>query len=108
MDEERPLAATQILPFVIAICRNQATPPLDGVLERRLLANRFRTRVDQERKFTGFFHPGGNQSPPHKPEMTATILKNNNRHGLRRCNIIPRREIRLLVIAKNLPQCLRW
>src|SRR5437762_642327 len=99
MDEKRPLAAAGLLPFVIAVRRNQAAPPLDGILERRLLQNRLGTCVDQERKFTGIFHPRRNQSPAHQPKMAAAIFQDDNRDWLSRRDIIPRREIGLLEIA---------
>ena len=51
MDKKRPLAAAGILPFVVAIRRDQGAPPLDGIFEGGLIANRLGTRVDQERKF---------------------------------------------------------
>ena len=102
------LAAALILPFVVPIRRNQAAPPLDGVLERRLVENRLGTRIDQERKFTGILHPRWNQPPAHQPEMAAAIFQDDNRNGLSRRDIIPRREIRLLEIAEYLPKCLGW
>jgi len=40
--------------------------------------------------------------------MAAAIFQNDNRNGLRWCNIIPRREIWLLDIAEYLPKCLGW
>ena len=107
VDEERPLAAAQILPFVVAICRNQTASSLDRILEGGLVANRLGTRVDQQRKTTGILHPRRNQSPAHQPEVTAAIFQNDNRNWLCRCNIIPRREVWLFHIAEYLPKCRR-
>jgi len=41
-------------------------------------------------------------------EMAAAIFQNYNRNWLSRRDIIPRREIGLLDIAKNLPKRRRW
>src|SRR5882724_4173704 len=104
MDEVRPLARFEKLPFVIAIRRDQAAPSLDRVLESRLFFNRFGARIDQQGKFTGVLDPGGQQAPPHQTEMPDTVFDEDDGYRLRRRNIMPWREIRLLDIAKNLPQ----
>jgi len=40
--------------------------------------------------------------------MATAIFEDDNRNGLRRRDIIPRREIGLLDIAEDLPKCLGW
>jgi len=107
MDEERPFAAARILPFVIAVRRDQAAPPLDGVLEGGLFPDRLGARIDQQRKSTGILDPGRNQAPAHQPEMPAAILQHHHWDRLGRRNIVARRKIGLLDVAENLPKSRR-
>jgi hypothetical protein len=104
MDEVRPLALFGSLPFIIAIRRDQAAPPLHRVPEGRFFQHRLRARIDQQGKFTGVLDPGRQQAPAHQPEMPDAVLDDDHRYRLRRRNIMPWREIGLLDIAKDLPQ----
>src|SRR6202043_53424 len=104
MDEIGPLALSGTVPLVIAVRRNQTTAPLDRILEGRLFQYGLRARIDQQRKFTGILDPGRPQTPTHQTKMPDPVLGDNPRNRLRRRNIKPWREIRLLSIAKHLAQ----
>src|SRR5439155_23720717 len=52
MDEKGPLAAARILPFVIAVGRNHAAPPLDRDLARRLFQNLHGALIEQKRTYS--------------------------------------------------------
>src|ERR1700733_2982018 len=90
------------MPFVIAIGRNQAAPPPDRIFESGFLPHGLHADIDQERKFTGVFHPGRPQSPAHQAKMPAAFV-HHHWYRLRRRNIISRREIWLFQIAEKLP-----
>ena len=104
MDEERPLASAHHLPFVVTVSGDQAATALHRILERRLVLNRLRTRVDQQRNFAGILDPGWYKSPTHQPEMPRFIVDDDHGNRLRRCDIMPWRKVRLFEIAKNSPQ----
>ncbi len=106
MDEERLLAAVDRLPFVIAVGRDQPAPPANRSLERGLLQHRLRAGIDQERKSLGVLDPTRQQAPAHQTKMARAILDQHDRNWLRRRDIVPGREIRLLDIAEQLPQSL--
>ena len=107
MDEEGALAATRDLPFVIAVGRNQAAAPPHRVLEGRLVVDRLGSGIDQERHLAGILDPGWDKPPTHQLETPRAIFDNHHRYRLRRRNIMPWREIRLLGIAEHLPDR-RW
>jgi len=103
VDEERLLAAALRLPLVIAVGRDQAAPPAYRVLEGGLLQHRLRAGVDQQCKPAGVLDPARQQSPAHQAEMARAILAPYDRNRLRRGDIVPWREIRLLDVAEQLP-----
>src|SRR3954463_12675286 len=74
MDEERTLPPPRFLPFIVAVGRNQNTPPPDRILEGRLLAHGLGARIDQQRKIAGILDPGWNEAPAHQPKMALAMI----------------------------------
>ena len=103
IDEVGPPAAAGILPFVIAVGRDQAAPPLDRVLEGGLVQHRLGTGIDQQRELAGVLDPGRHQAPAHQLEMPLAVFQNHHWNRLRRSDVIPRREIGLFGVAEYLP-----
>ena len=97
----RPLG---ILPFVIAVGRDQAAPPPDRVLEGRFFRTVSERALISRREFPGVLDPGRQQAPAHQPEMPDAVFDDHDGYRLGRRNIISRRKIGLLDIAENLPQ----
>ena len=107
MHVERPLAVAGFLPFVEAVSRNEATPPFHGGAVGRFVADGFAARVDQQREGLGILDPGRQQAPAHQREPAFAVDQAHDGDRLRRGDIVARREIGLLLVAKQRPQRFR-
>jgi len=95
-DVDRLLGTTCAhLPFVETICRQQATVPPVGVAERRLLVNRFGSRIDHLRTDARILGPTGNEAPAHVDEFARACLRvSHHRHLLHRRDVVARQKRR--------------
>jgi len=105
LEEPGLLAPVDLLPLVEAGSRDQATPLLERVAERRLLGQCLAAGVDQavaDRPLPG---PEGHQPPVNVSEFTATaVSKAHDRDLLRGRDVVARFEPRLLVDLEELGQ----
>ena len=78
-----------------------------ALLERGLVVDRLGARVDQQREVLRVLDPGRDQPPAHQGELTLALGHPHDRHRLGRRDIVARRKIGLLAIAKQRPDRLR-
>src|SRR5262249_25479905 len=106
-DHVWPPPAAPLQPFVEAVRRDEAAPPLHGVAERRLFIHRIAARIDEQRKRARVLYPGRDEPPTHQGEVPFVLEEPYDRYGLCWRDVVTGREIRLLRIAEERPDRLR-
>ncbi len=89
------LAAGDGLPFVVSRRRDQATPALEGVTEGRFLGNGLGPGVDRLGPERQILRPVRDEPPAEHRQLPAAALADpHHGHGLRRRDVVARREVR--------------
>src|SRR5690606_28491521 len=101
IDKIRMLLIANRMPFVVTVRRDQAAPPANGIAKRRLLAHCLGAGVDYQRECTRVLDPAGKKAPAHQTEVTRSLLRQHDRNGLRRRDVVTSREIRLFAIVER-------
>src|SRR5206468_10725543 len=79
------------LPLVEAVRRDETAAPLDRVLKQAAFGHGLGFRVD--RGELAVFHPRGVKAPLRHDDPTAAIVSDHDGHGLRRRDVVARRQV---------------
>ena len=84
----RLLAAVNLEPFIVSVCRNQAPALVKGFLKSRFLMNSFHPGIDKLITYRHVFGPERNKTPAHHHHLPLAFGFNDYRQRLGRRSII--------------------
>ncbi len=100
-------AILQLPPLIKPGRRHQHAAMADRAAKRRLLGDGLDTGVDHQRQIGRVLGPIGDKAPAHKKKSSPSLNGGDDGERLRRRDIVARRKVRMISIAKEAAHLIR-